>query len=934
MSASGPAWPASRRCLDGSWDFIPGDHRLADLAAGSGAPITVPGLWEAQGYLDLDGVAWYRRQFTVDDPAGWWTLRFGAVMDDAEVYLNGQALGAHRGAFTPFELECAGLVPGANEIAVRVTEHPSGTPAHRRSAHGKQGWMNSVFPSPPSLYLTYWGIWQSVWLERHGPARIRDCWVNADPDDLILEVTAAGRDAVTTVVAEVLGERMALPVPADGAPAAFRLGKVDAPLWSPGSPTLHDATIHLYADGRLSDTRRVRFGLRTIRLTGSSFELNGVPFAMRSALVQGFSAGTLYGAQSRAEAEAEVRAAQDAGLNTLRLHIKAFDPVYLDVCDELGMLVHCDIPVAEPIAHDELGPDGPVTEQCVAAATEQVRRDRGHPSIVLWSAMNELGEARPSIRAGAGYEGFARRLYDAVRDADPTRLVIENDWIEPDPERVFRSPLLTAHWYGRLSTRYLAELRDKATRWAGTGRPLLLSEFGDWGLPDLSGGDEKHFWRYGAALRALVESTPWPASVADFVAGTQRYQGLADRFQIELIRQVPGVPGWCLTELTDVPQEFNGLLDLMRRPKKPAIDEIRRAARDVCPVLVRPHWAAQAGRMVDGEFVIVNDGPAIRGAEVVIRLASAEWHGRADLPAHGITAPRPFRLACSAPPGQARIDITVRLGGATLAANSYPVRVVAPTAPGGVPVTAVGDTRIRAALQEAGAAITTAGDADPGRDLLVIGERALHAHGAAAAAGWLRRGGHVLLQEQREPGLLPLPAPFRLTSLDTAWGSTPFIFTTAEPALAALPRAAVLASELLSASPDFVYTDLGEGPFTGEPAVAVLKPPPGELLGTVVGRVPVGPGLLTVCQLPLTDAALAGDPLALALISDLLRWSRPVAKCLPGRTRNTVRVFSRQLSGDVVLAGAGGGVPAGPPALVTLAPPPGRARMAEMPGRR
>jgi hypothetical protein len=889
MSASGPAWPAGRHCLDGTWELVPGDHRLSDLPAASGAPIRVPGLWESQGHLDLDGVAWYRRQFAVDDPAGWWTLRFGAVMDDAEVYLNGQALGSHRGAFTPFELECAGLVPGINEIAVRVTEHPAGSPAHRRSAHGKKGWMNEVFPSPPSLYLTYGGIWQSVWLERHGPARIRDCWVNADPDDLILEVTAAGRHAATTVVAEVLGERMALPLPADGAPAALRLGKVDAPLWSPGSPTLHEATIHLYAEGRLSDTRRMRFGLRTVRLTGSSFELNGVPFTMRSALVQGFCAGTLYGTQSRAEAEAEVRAAQQAGLNTLRLHIKAFDPAYLDVCDELGMLVHCDTPVAEPIAHDELGPDGPVTEQCVAAATEQVRRDRGHPAIVLWSAMNELGAENLQAHAEAGYEGFARRLYGAVRDTDPTRPVIENDWIEPDPGRVFCSPLLTAHWYGRLSRRYLAELRDKATRLAKTGRPLLISEFGDWGLPDLSGGEGQPFWQYGPALSALLESTPWPGSTADFVASTQRYQGIADRFQIELIRQVPGVLGWCLTELTDVPQEFNGLLDLMRRPKKPAIDEIRRAAQDVCPILVRPHWAAQAGGTVDGELVIVNDGPDIRDAEVVIRLASAEWHGRADLPAHGITTPRPVSLACEAPPGEARIDLIVRRGGETLAANSYPVRVVAPATAGGVPVTVVGDTRIRAALHEAGAAITTAGDADPGRDLLVIAERALDAHGAAVAAGWLRRGGHVLLLEQREPGLLSLPAPLRLTSLDTAWGSTPFIFTTAEPALAALPRAAVLASELLSASPDLVYTDLGEGPFAGEPAVAVLKPPPGELRGTVVGQLPVGQGLLTVCQLPLTDAALAGDPLALALISDLLRWSRPGARCLPVRRRPGAR---------------------------------------------
>ena len=387
--------------------------------------------------------------------------------------------------------------------------------------------------------------------------------------------------------------------------------------------------------------------------------------------------------------------------------------------------------------------------------------------------MNELGEARPSIRAGAGYEGFARRLYDAVRDADPTRPVIENDWMEPDPERVFRSPLLTAHWYGRLSRRYLAGLRDRATRWAGTGRPLLLSEFGDWGLPDLSGGDEQHFWRYGAALRALIESTPWPASVADFVAGTQRYQGLADRFQIELLRQVPGVPGWCLTELTDVPQELNGLLDLLRRPKQPAIEEIRRAAQDTCPILIRPHWSAQAGGTVDGELVIVNDGPAIPGAQVVIQLGGACWRGHADLPAHGITPGQPVSLPCQVPPGQAQLDLTVRWQGETLAASSYPVRVLARPVPAAFPVTVRGDSRIRDVLRSAGASITADGEADRGQGLLVIGEGALDAEAARATAGWLGRGGAVLLLAQHEPGLLGFPVPIRLSSLDTAWALHP-----------------------------------------------------------------------------------------------------------------------------------------------------------------
>ena len=51
-------------------------------------------------------------------------------------------------------------------------------------------------------------------------------------------------------------------------------------------------------------------------------------------------------------------------------------------------------------------PEGPVAEQCAAAATEQVRRDRGHPSIILWSAMNELGEARPVHPRRSGLRGI------------------------------------------------------------------------------------------------------------------------------------------------------------------------------------------------------------------------------------------------------------------------------------------------------------------------------------------------------------------------------------------------------------------------------------------------------------------------------------------------------------------------------------------------
>lgn len=293
------------------------------------------------------------------------------------------------------------------------------------------------------------------------------------------------------------------------------------------------------------------------------------------------------------------------------------------------MLVHCDIPIAEPIAHDELGWDGELTERCVTAALEQVSRDRSHPSIVLWSAMNELGAEQLPVRRGRGYEGFARRIYREIRNADPTRPVVENDWIEPDPEYVFESPVLTAHWYGRLSPRYMAELETKVRLSAQGERPLFMSEFGDWGLPDLS-SDEGTFWSYPDDLSRLIESTPWTASVADFVAGPQRYQGLADRLQIELFRRTAGVIGWCVTELTDVPQEFNGLLDLLRRAKQPACDEVRLAARPICPVLVRSQLVGGGRSTAPGRLGGRERWPCRRGR----RGASSGWGPRVVY-AHG-----------------------------------------------------------------------------------------------------------------------------------------------------------------------------------------------------------------------------------------------------------------------------------------------------------
>lgn len=897
--------------LDGRWDFFPDDLQLSDLDHHAAETIEVPGLWEAQGWLGLDGYAWYRRSFHVDaaDADGFFTLRFGAVMDVAEVWCNGVLLGGHDNPFTPFDLDATGPVrAGENVVAVRVFDPPVDHPDHLRLAHGKQGWANHVFPSRPSLYMTYGGIWQPVVLRRHGPVVLDDLWVNGDPDDLRVEVTArnvSGAPLEAKVWVRALHASTEVPVdlPAGGsATTTMTVESTSAARWSPASPSLHVALaeVSITETGAMSDHRGARFGLRTIRLEGNRFLIDGEPYRMKSALVQGFRADGLYAEGSRAAIEEEVRTAASMGFNTLRLHIKAFDPTYLDVCDEVGMLLHCDIPVAEPIAHEELGgrDESDIGRRSFEAVQQQIRRDRNHPSIILWSVMNELCLDRIEARAWDGYERFARSLVAAAKEVDDTRPVIENDWVEPDPDRVFAGDVLTAHWYGRLHTEYLAKIEASCNRWAGVDRPLFVSEFGDWGLPEMPSLAEPPFWDTRGIYATGLVATRWPGTISRFVSETQRYQGLSDRLQAEVFRRHDHIAGYCLTELTDVPHELNGVLDLHRQPKRIAVQELRRANQVVLPMLRLDSLVVTTGADVVAPLTASNDGPALEDVEVEVRFGDAPppvgfddlltldgseldagraaarfdesvWAVRAPaLPGHRPT--ELGRVVVVAPNVPGSHDLVLRLrdgAGRVTAENRYTLHVVRPPhAPVAVRLAAPSD-ELRSGLGLVGASV--AGDAV----VTIVPERGLDAAVSGDIRARLAAGEVVIVLAQPTSAAEDYPFDASLFAVETAWGSSVFHFTTDHGALPSLPRRNVLVAEDSTIQAHSVVTGIDGGAFPEVPVVIAFKPVPGAMTGTIVGSHPVGPGRLVFCQYRLCTAAAGGDAAALALLADLLRWA-------------------------------------------------------------
>ncbi len=863
--------------LAGKWEFLPEDRAHAELPATLPDTIAVPGLWEAQGYLGLDGAAWYRRRFGIDDPAGWWTLRFGAAMDTAAVYLNGTPVGAHDGAYTPFELPVTkALIAGENVLDVRVVDHPLDSPEHVRRAHGKQGWMNAVFPSPPSMYITYGGIWQPVRLRRHGPLAIADFHVSCDPGDLRAAVTvrnhtdaAIDGEVQVSLLDQVLTGAVAAPA-CGQAEVRFEVGAVHAARWTPADPVRHPASARVTVDGTESDSAALHFGLRTFAVEDGRFLLNGEPCYLRAALVQGFRPDVLYAEGTDEQIRREVLGAKDIGLNVLRLHIKAFDPRYLDVCDEVGMLVHCDIPVAEPVAHGELGDSGELAEAALRAVREQVRRDRSHPSIVLWSLMNEIGVERASARGTRGYEVFTRALYAAAAELDPDRPIIENDWIDPDPGRVFRSPVLTAHWYGRLSEQYLRGLAERVARHAGGPRPLYVSEFGDWGLPAAGPASASRWWAPGALFRALG-MLPWDGPLDEFVAGTQRYQGVSDRLQGEVIR-AGGSAGWCVTELTDVPQEYNGLWTLTRERKQSTAD-IARLCQDLLPVVRRRTWTVAAGEPVPVPLALCNEGRALDSAELAVTLdETVTRRSGIDVPAAAVTPVDGVSVRAPDAAGEYTLDVSLRgrdrAGALVTADNSYTVHVVARSTLDGVRVRVIGRRRVESALRSLGAQTVRADE--PGLPV-VVGEGALGRATGKQLRARLDAGDRVVVLAQPARAARHLPVPATAVALATEWGSTPFLFTTGDPVSGVLPRRRVLTTELLSVVPTAAWTDLDGHPWADQTLVGVYKPQPGEIAGTVLGRLRVGAGTLWLCQLALCGPAEAGDAAAAAILAAVVR---------------------------------------------------------------
>ena len=398
-------------------------------------PARVP--WIIQAALPgYHGVAWYWHDFKAPPnphPNGRTLLRFGAVDYLADVWLNGTHVGSHEGGETPFALDVTEALQTGNglhnRLAIRVlnptNERIEGVVLAETARRCK------VIPYSAGAAFDHGGVVGSVDLIHCPEVRIEDMAVVASahsgrPGQVAVEVAVvnagrmprAGWLEVGLAPAAGGATQAATTVKQIFPPGASRLSctlTLEQPRrWELDDPFLYRASATLRVEGSPSRHENMaRFGFREFRFERGFFRLNGRRIYVRSThTCNHFPIGLQFPLDPDLERR-DLLNLKAMGFNMVRFIWGGARPRQLDFCDDIGLLVYEESYASAPIA------DSPkMAERFDAGVSELIRRDRNHPSVVIWGLLNEAPDG-PAFRHAVG-------MLPLVGSLDATRMVLLN----------------------------------------------------------------------------------------------------------------------------------------------------------------------------------------------------------------------------------------------------------------------------------------------------------------------------------------------------------------------------------------------------------------------------------------------------------------------------------------------------------------------------
>jgi len=433
-----------RLSMDPGWRFNLGDTPGAEQPRFDDSKwrrLDVPHDWSIEGTPRQDapgggrvgffptGVGWYRKSFRL--PAGTErlnaSLEFDGVYMNSDVWINGVHLGKRPFGYASLAYDITPhMVRGVNVVAVRVdNSRQPNSRWYTGSGIYRHVWLTIANP----LHVAHWGTFITTPRADSAGADVlvRTKIENAHP------ATRSGVVRVAVVDGggrEVARADSSFSVTAGGSiELAQRMPVASPRLWSVERPALYTLRTEILDGTRSADVVNTSFGIRSIAYDADrGFLLNGRRVKMLGVNLH-HDAGALGAAVPERVWERRLELLKAMGVNAIRTSHNPPAPEFLDLCDRMGFLVMDEAFDEWTFGKVPEGYNKYFAEWSERDVVDFVRRDRNHPSIVLWSAGNEIGE-----QTSPTGPQVLKRLMDVFHREDPTRPVTTgNDQIVAEP---------------------------------------------------------------------------------------------------------------------------------------------------------------------------------------------------------------------------------------------------------------------------------------------------------------------------------------------------------------------------------------------------------------------------------------------------------------------------------------------------------------------
>lgn len=405
-----------------NWEFVecPLREEYKIMPAEGWRSVTLPHDWLIEDVKDLyrDSIGWYRKRFTVDQEKKTpkeYLVRFDGIYMDSTIYVNGRKVMEWKYGYSTFEADITPyLQSGVNEIAVRVINQYLNTRWYSGAGIYRNVWWKERCQS----HIVSDGIYIST--DRIG----EDDWNVEIDTEVVLQKDIPGKTGGTEKfrleqkIFSPDGREIAHDVMSEGMEGTVvsQVMKVNHPaLWEIGQGNLYRLVTGLYQGDELLETEEQYFGFRTVEFTPDrGFFLNGRPVKING-VCEHHDLGCLGAAFSKDAMRRKFCKLRSMGVNAIRTSHNMPAPEVMELADEMGFLIDSEAFDMWEKSKTPFDYGRFFKEWYKADVASWIRRDRNHPSIIMWSIGNEIPD---TVESEHGQE-ITEYLIKEVKIHDP-----------------------------------------------------------------------------------------------------------------------------------------------------------------------------------------------------------------------------------------------------------------------------------------------------------------------------------------------------------------------------------------------------------------------------------------------------------------------------------------------------------------------------------